>query len=77
MGFSIRKSKYNSSFRKQPTKISWNCLFGNPGINELNYKWIKERTDIIREDLMNAVYHPRRLAFHLKLGYDIFDDENV
>ena len=32
---------------------------------------------IIREDLMNAVYHPRRLAFHLKLGHDIFDDENV
>ena len=32
---------------------------------------------IIREDLMKAVYHPRRLAFHLKLGYDIFDDENV
>ena len=30
--------------------------------------------DIIREDLMKVVYHPKRLEYWLNLGYDIFDE---
>ena len=59
---------------KNQDKISWDYLCKNEGINELNYKFLKERMDIIREDLMKAVYHPKRLGYYLELGYDIFDE---
>ena len=62
-----------SIMEKNPDKIYWNILSSNVGVNELNYKYLKERMDIIREDLMKAVYHPKRLEYYLKLGYD-FDE---
>ena len=46
----------------------------NKGIYEINYKFLKERMNHIREDLMKAVYHPKRLQYYLDLGYDIFDE---
>ena len=55
-------------------KIDWSKLSQNKGTYELNYKFLKERMDIIREDLMKAVYHPKRLGYYLELGYDIFDE---
>ena len=59
---------------KNLDKINWGWLSINEGINELNYKYLKERMDILREDLMKAVYHPKRLEYYLNLGYDdIFD----
>ena len=39
-----------------------------------NYKRLKEKMDIIREDLMKAVFHPKRLEHNLNLGYDIFEE---
>ena len=47
----------------------------NKGIYEINYKFLKERMDIIIEDLMKAVYHPKRLQYYLDLGYNIFDQQ--
>ena len=58
---------------KNLDKIGWNYLCMNEGYYELNYKFLKERMDIIREDLMKVVYHPKRLEYYLNLGYDIFD----
>ena len=55
-------------------KINWDALSCNPGINKLNYQWLKERMDIIREDLMKAVFHPKRLEYYLEhYNYNIFD----
>ena len=61
---------------KNQDKICWSFITFNKGSDEINYKFLKERMDIIREDLMKAVYHPKRLEYYLGLGYDIFD-ENV
>ena len=59
---------------KNQDKIYWYHFCMNEGYYELNYKFLKERMDIIREDLMKAVYHPKRLEYYLGLGYDdIFD----
>ena len=59
---------------KNQDKIFWDCLCSNKGIYEINYKFLKERMDIIREDLMKVVYHPKRLEYYLGLGYNIFDE---
>ena len=59
---------------KNLDKIDWSNLCCNEGVNELNYQWLKDRMDIIREDLMKSVYHPRRLEYYLEhYEYDIFD----
>ena len=56
-------------------KICWMTFSFNPEINKLNYLWLKQRMDIIREDLMKAVFHPRRLEYYLiNHDYDIFDE---
>ena len=63
-----------SILEKNQDKINWEFLSRNGGTCELNYKFLKERMDIIREDLMKAVYHPKRLEYYLGLGYNIFDE---
>ena len=63
-----------SILEKNQDKISWGNLSRNEGIYEINYKFLKERMDIIREDLMKAVYHPKRFEYYLDLGYNIFDE---
>ena len=47
----------------------------NNRINQSNisYPNSKKRMDIHREELMKNVFHPRRLAYYLELGYDMFD----
>ena len=63
-----------SFLEKNLDKINWSNLCCNKGVNELNYQWLKDRMDIIREDLMKAVYHPKRLEYYLEYyDYDIFD----
>ena len=44
-----------SILEKNQDKIFWDYLCENKGYYELNYKFLKERMDIIREDLMKAV----------------------
>ena len=55
-------------------EIEWGVLCMNRGYYEINYNFLKERMDIIREDLMKTVYHPKRLEYYLGLGYDTFDE---
>ena len=59
---------------KNLDKIDWSSITLNKGVNEINYKFLKERMDIMREDLMKAVYHPKRLQYYLEHGYDEFDE---
>ena len=54
-------------------KINWERLFINPNIFCCDYDYYKKRMDIHREELMKKVLHPRRLAYYLELGYDMFD----
>ena len=62
-------------FKDDPTGINWHALSANEGRYELNYELIKKRMNIIREDLMKAVYHPIRLEYYLNVfDYDIFDE---
>ena len=54
-------------------KIDWQALCRNPNIF-FDYDYYKKRMDIHREELMMRVFHPRRLAYYLELGYDgLFD----
>ena len=50
---------------KHIDKIYWGWLSANPSLFELDYLAMKQRTDIFREDLMKAIFHPNRLK---KLG---------
>ena len=64
-----------SILEKNTDKIYWYNLCSNEGVSELNYQWLKERMDIIREDLMKAVYHPRRLKYYFEhYDCDIFEE---
>ena len=54
-----------SLLKKNPDKINWCMLSSNEGKNEINYPFLKERMDILREDLMKAVYHPKRFRIRV------------
>ena len=54
-------------------KINWKELSCNHNIFRCNYDYYKKRMDIHREELMKNVFHPRRLAYYLEIGYDMFD----
>ena len=68
---------------KNVDKIGWEGLScninaisicKNPNIFGCDYDYYKKRMDIHREELMKNVFHPRRLANYLELGYgDMFD----
>jgi hypothetical protein len=47
--------------KKNPEKIGWNCISQNPSIFEEDYLALsKERTEVLREELMEQTWHPRR-----------------
>jgi hypothetical protein len=50
-------------------------ILPHPDIFEkkINYKFIEQRMNIIREELMAASMHPNRLVRHLELGGEIDD----
>ena len=58
-------------------KISWDNLSENENIFELDLKFLKNRMDIIREELMMKVYHPVRFERYMNMSYDIADDNYV
>ena len=63
-----------SILEQNQDKIDWFIFPYNRAISKLNYQWLQERMDIIREDLMKAVFHPKRLEYYLEHhDYDIFD----
>ena len=46
----------------------------NPAIFQCDYTFYRERMDVHREELIKAVFHPKRLKRSLELGYDLFDE---
>jgi hypothetical protein len=58
-----------------PENIDWTAFSKNPGIFEAEYDYAAMRAamDVLREDLVKAAFHPRRLARHLALGGEIED----
>jgi hypothetical protein len=57
---------------KNQDKINWKLFSRNPSIfqNILNYEFLKERMDVIREELLMKCMHPARLHRWLDMeGY--------
>jgi hypothetical protein len=56
-------------------KIDWVSLSENPSIfkKKLDYKFLKERMNIIREELIMKCMHPSRLERFIEMGGDIDD----
>ena len=71
------KTAFLPWIEKRKDKIDWYELSGNPGIFMFDYDFYKKRMDIHREELMKKVFHPRRLAYYLEMGYDFFDINDV
>jgi hypothetical protein len=59
--------------KKNIDKVIWFWISFNPSIFEIDYKYLKERMDIIREELMMKTWHPTKIKCYLDLGYDIDD----
>jgi hypothetical protein len=60
---------------KNQEKIDWPCLSRNPSIfkNVINYKYLTERMNIIKEELIMNCMNPRRLSRWIEMGGDIDD----
>ena len=54
-------------------KVDWKCLSMNPSIFEFHQEKSIERTNIIREELLQKVLHPKRLQRMMELLGDEFD----
>ena len=56
-------------------KIDWVAFSRNPSIFKkiINYKFLKENMDVIREELLMKCMHPARLERWLEMGGDIDD----
>ena len=53
--------------------IDWNLISYNPNIFELNNEYIKQHMYIIKEELMQYTWHPKRILKLLESGVDIED----
>jgi hypothetical protein len=56
---------------RNPDKISWFSLSRNPSIFELDYKGLKERCSIYKEELISKVFHPSRIMRYLDMGVEL------
>ena len=54
--------------------LIWCKISTNPSIFQWDYTFYRKRMDIHREELMKAVFHPKRLKRSLELGYNLFDE---
>ena len=61
---------------QNPDKIRWFSISRNPTIFELDYKGMKGRCSIYKEELMIKVFHPSRIERYLDMGISMedFDD---
>ena len=57
-------------------KIRWFSLSKNPSIFELDYKGMKERCSIYKEELICKAFHPSRIAKYLNMGLEMEDLDN-
>ena len=72
----LQNLKAISLLEKNQDEIDWQRLSVNDGIWEINYVFLKERMDILQEDLIKTVFHPKRLYYFLTVyDYEIFDFE--
>jgi hypothetical protein len=62
---------------KYDVGINWRAVMANPNIIVIDYLFLHKRMNIIREDLMMIVFHPKRVERYYKSGYDILVDEYV
>ena len=62
-------------FKNDPEKIDGSLLSHNPSIfkKRINYKYLYQRMNIIREELMIKCMHPSRLERRIEMGGDIDD----
>ena len=69
------KSRSNAFIRKNQDKIDWLAISENPSIfkKKLNYKFLKERMDVIREEMIMKCMHPSRLVRWIENGGEIDD----
>ena len=60
---------------KNPEKINDILFYTNPSIfkKKINYKYLYQRMNIIREELLMRCMHPSRLERWLEMGGDIDD----
>jgi hypothetical protein len=60
---------------KNQDKIYWSTLIKNPSIFKklINYEYLYERMNVIREELMIKCMHPSRLERFIEMGGDIDD----
>jgi prefoldin subunit 5 len=61
--------------KKNEEKINWEWLSRNPSIfkKSINYKYLYQRMNVIREELMMRCMHPKRLERFLEMGGEIDD----
>ena len=55
-------------------KIDLLRFSSNSSIFQWDYEFYRKRMDVHREELMKAVFHPKRLKRSLELGYDLFNN---
>ena len=61
---------------RNPDKINWITLSTNPSIFELDYKALKERCSVYKEELMRMALHPSRIEKYMEMGLSIEDLDN-
>jgi len=52
-------------------KIEWYWISGNPSIFEYDYKTMKEKCSIYKEELKQKAFHPTRIFKYVDEGYDV------
>jgi hypothetical protein len=60
-------------FLKYPHKIEYSVIFKNPAIFVIDYEAIKRDNLLIKEELVAAALHPRRIERLLDSGVDVDD----
>jgi len=54
----------------------WSYLSENPSIFEPDYDSIEQKTEVFKEELISAVFHPKKMVYYLdKYNYDIGDED--
>jgi hypothetical protein len=61
---------------KNLDRINWNYLSLNPSIFELDYKFLNDRCNIYKEELIQNALHPSRIDKYLKEGICLEELDN-
>ena len=65
----LRNSSALSLFEKNKDKVDLDELYGNNEIFELDYSKIEEHMNVIKEELMIRVFHPRNCDKFIGWGF--------